>query len=374
VITEKIINMEKMKNLFKNIDPALLFIVFVILIIAFLSLYSASHQPGRDLARNYSMQQFIWLGLTIIIGVLFIKFGYERWIDYSYLIFALNLLMLLLVFFIGDTRYGARRWIGVGIFSLQPSELCKISFILALTKFVTDNGDRIKEPGTVIASLFICMLPVALIMKQPDLGTAIAFLPIFFVVLFIAGAKIKHLFIIFIMGAGAAPFLWSMLQVYQRKRLLVFLNPNIDPLGAGYTIIQSRIAIGSGGLFGRGWLAGTQNQLNFLPERHTDFIFSVIGEEWGFVGAIILLGLFLLLIRRLLVIADITNDNRGKVLISGIVALIWFQVFVNIGMTIGLMPVVGLPLPLISYGGSNLLTTMIMIALAVSVGLKRKVF
>ena len=363
-----------MNRFFKNADPALLFIVLVILIIAFLSLYSASYQPGRDLTRNYAMQQLIWLGLTIAIGVLFIKFGYERWIDYSYLIFALNILMLLLVLLFGDIRFGARRWISLGFLSLQPSELCKISFILALTKFVTDNSDRIKEAKTVGVSLFLCMLPVALIMKQPDLGTAIAFLPIFFVVLFIAGAKIKHLLLVFMLGAGTAPLLWNMLQVYQRKRLLVFLNPNIDPLGAGYTIIQSRIAIGSGGLFGRGWLSGTQNQLNFLPERHTDFIFSVIGEEWGFIGAIILLGLFLILLRRLTAIADTTNDNRGKVLISGIAALIWFQVFINIGMTIGLMPVVGLPLPLISYGGSNLLTTMIMIALAISVGLKRKVF
>jgi len=363
-----------MKNIFKNTDPVLLLVIVVILIIAFLSLYSASHQPDRDLVKNYSMQQLMWLGLTILVAILFIKFGYERWIDYSYLIFTLNLLVLLLVLILGETRYGAKRWIDLGILSLQPSELCKISFMLALTKFVMDNNDRIKEIRTVIISLFICMLPVALIIKQPDLGTAIAFLPIFFVVLFTAGAKIKHLLIVFMLGAGSAPLLWSVLKLYQKKRLLVFLNPNIDPLGAGYTIIQSRIAIGSGGLFGKGWLSGTQNQLNFLPERHTDFIFSVIGEEWGFMGAVILLGLFLLLIKRLLAIADTTNDGRGKTLISGIVALIWFQVFVNIGMTIGLMPVVGLPLPFISYGGSNLLSMMIMIALAISVGLKRKVF
>jgi len=152
------------------------------------------------------------------------------------------------------------------------------------------------------------------------------------------------------------------------------MNPNIDPLGAGYTIIQSRIAVGSGGLFGKGWLAGTQNQLNFLPERHTDFIFSVIGEEWGFTGAFILLSLFLFLINRLLFTADAVGDIRGKILLSGIAVLIWFQVFVNIGMTIGLMPVVGLPLPFISYGGSNLLTTMIMIGLAISINMKRKIF
>jgi rod shape determining protein RodA len=363
-----------MKSFFKNTDPALLFTIFVILIIAFISLYSASHQPGRDMVRDYPSQQFTWLILAIAISFLFIRVGYERWVDYGYIIFALNILMLLLVLFLGDPRYGAKRWLSIGFFSLQPSELCKVSFILALTKFISDNKDRIKDIKTVLIALFLCMVPVSLIIKQPDLGTAIAFLPVFFVVIFTAGARVKHILLLFAAGMGSAPLLWGMLKLYQKNRLLVFLNPNIDPLGAGYTIIQSRIAIGSGGLFGRGWLSGTQNQFNFLPERHTDFIFSVIGEEWGLIGAIILLGLFLILIRRLIAISDTTNDQQGKVLIAGIVALIWFQVFVNIGMTIGLMPVVGLPLPLVSYGGSNLLSTMMLISLAISVGLKRKVF
>jgi rod shape determining protein RodA len=363
-----------MKNFFEKTDISLLFVVIVILAIAILSLYSASYQPDKNLVKNYAIQQLIWIALTVLIGACFIKIGYERWIDYGYFIFAINLLMLLLVLVLGDTRYGAKRWIELGFLSLQPSELCKISFILALTKFVTDNNDRIKDLKVIIISLFVCMLPVALIMKQPDLGTAIAFFPIFFVILFTAGARIKHLIFMLILGVCSTPVLWSFLKLYQKKRLLVFLNPNIDPLGAGYTIIQSRIAIGSGGFFGKGWLSGTQNQLNFLPERHTDFIFSVIGEEWGFLGALILLALFLFLINRMISIADSTNDERGKILISGIVALVWFQVFINIGMTIGLMPVVGLPLPLISYGGSNLLTTMIMIALVISVGSKRKIF
>jgi rod shape determining protein RodA len=363
-----------MISFFKKTDPVLLIVVMAIILFAFLSLYSTSHQPGMNTIRPHFSQQFIWLALSVCVSVLFIKFGYERWLDYSYLILALNVLMLLAVLFLGDPRYGAKRWLSMGLFSLQPSELCKISFLLALTKFIADNKDTIKNIRTIAASLILCLIPALLIMKQPDLGTALVFLPVFFTVAFVGGAKIKHLIFIFIIGLSSTPFLWNMMKVYQKKRLLVFLDPNIDPLGAGYTIIQSRIAIGSGGLFGRGWLSGTQNQLNFLPERHTDFIFSVIGEEWGFIGCFILLGLFLVLIKRLLAIADLTSDYAGKLLISGIVTIIWLQVFVNIGMTIGLMPVVGLPLPLVSYGGSNFLTIMILISLALSVRGKRKIF
>jgi rod shape determining protein RodA len=363
-----------MINFFKKTDPVLIITVLAIIFISFLSLYSTSHQPGRDAIKPYFLQQFIWFILSLCVCVLFIKFGYQRWLDYSYIILAVNVLMLLAVLFLGDPRYGAKRWLSMGLFSLQPSELCKVSFLLALTKFVSDNKDTIKDMKTIAASLILCLIPALLIMKQPDLGTALVFLPVFFVVLFVGGAKIRHLMFILMVGAASTPFLWNMLKAYQKKRLLVFLDPNIDPLGAGYTIIQSRIAIGSGGLFGRGWLSGTQNQLNFLPERHTDFIFSVIGEEWGFVGCFMLLGLFLVLIKRLLAIADLTSDHAGKLLISGIATIIWLQVFVNIGMTIGLMPVVGLPLPLVSYGGSNFLTIMILISLAISVRGKRKIF
>jgi len=280
----------------------------------------------------------------------------------------------LLVLLVGSARLGAKRWLSLGLFSLQPSELCKISFILALVKYVSDNNDRIGKVKVVAISLLICIIPMFLIIKEPDLGTALVFLPILFTVLFIAGARISHLICIVLAGLGSLPLLWHLLRSYQKMRLLVFLNPSSDPLGAGYTVTQSKIAVGSGGLFGKGWLSGTQNQLNFLPERHTDFIFSVIGEEWGFIGAVLVLGLFILIIRGLLNIADATYDNRGKLLIVSIVTLLWFQVFINISMTIGLMPVVGLPLPLISYGGSSLATTIVLIGLALSVRLKRKVF
>ena len=363
-----------MNRLIRNYDPLLIFIVVAIFIIALLSLYSAYHQPNGEILKNYAAQQMIWMLIAVAISILFIWLGYERWLDYSYIIFGFNVFLLILVLLVGDARFGAKRWLSLGLFSMQPSELCKISFILALTRYLSDNRNSIDKFNTVMGAVFICAIPVLLIIKQPDLGTALVFLPILFILLFTAGARLRHLAYILLAGLAASPILWSILKAYQRKRLMVFLNPNIDPLGAGYTVIQSKIAVGSGGLLGRGWLSGTQNQLNFLPERHTDFIFSVIGEEWGIFGAIILLGLFLMLIRRLIIISEATNDQRGRLLISGIIALLWFQIFVNVSMTIGMMPVVGLPLPLISYGGSNLLTTMVLLALAMSVRLKRKIF
>lgn len=348
--------------------------IAAIFLIALLSLYSASHQPTGEMSKNFALQQLIWMGFAVLLSVFIIWFGYERALDYAYLIFGLNLLLLLSVFVIGATRLGARRWFSLGIFSLQPSEFCKVGFILALVKYVSDNTDRLHNIRVVITALVIGMVPMVLIIKQPDLGTAIVFLPILFLILFMAGARIVHLMGILLAGLSSFPLLWHILKEYQRKRLLVFMNPNADPLGAGYTVIQSKIAVGSGGFFGKGWLSGTQNQLNFLPERHSDFIFSVIGEEWGFLGAFLLLGLFLLLIMLLLGIAKTTNDSRGRLLVIGIVATLWFQIFINLSMTIGLVPVVGLPLPLVSYGGSSLVTTMALLALALSVQLKRKIF
>lgn len=361
-------------SIFNEIDRGLVVAIALIFIIALLSLYSASHQPNGEMAKNFAMQQAVWMAFALCLSVFIIRFGYERWLDYGYLIFAFNIFLLILVLLIGTARLGAKRWLSLGLFTLQPSELCKISFILALIRYIGDNHHRLGDFKVVLKSLLLCIVPMLLIIKEPDLGTAIVFLPIFFIVLFTAGARIRHLVYIITAGLLSSPVLWHILKDYQKKRLLVFLNPDIDPLGAGYTIIQSKIAVGSGGFFGKGWMSGTQNQLNFLPERHTDFIFSVIGEEWGFFGAVLLLGLFLFLLMRLLRIAEFTNDLKGRLLIVSVVVLLWFQIFVNISMAIGIMPVVGLPLPLVSYGGSSLMTTIILLSMAVSVRLKRKIF
>ena len=359
---------------FKDTDIGLVIIIAAIFSIALLALYSASHRPNADIPVNYAVKQVLWMGIALCVCILIMRFGYERFLDYGYVIFALNLLLLILVLVAGSTKFGARRWLSIGLFTLQPSELCKISVITALAKYIASNSNRINEKRVLLGALLICLLPMFLIIKQPDLGTAIVFIPVLLVILYVAGAKKRYILSFIIMGLGTLPFLWHILKPYQQKRLLVFLNPDVDPLGAGYTVTQSKIAVGSGGVFGKGWLSGTQNQLNFLPERHTDFIFSVIGEEWGFAGSLLLIVFFILLIRRLSNIANLTHDGKGSILISGIVTLLWFQIFVNISMTIGLMPVVGLPLPLVSYGGSSLMTTMALIGLALSVRQKRKIF
>jgi len=342
--------------------------------VALFSLYSASHQSTGVMQKNFAMQQLIWMAIAVGLFVFIVWFGYERWLDYAYLIFALNILLLIIVLAIGSTRLGARRWLSIGSFVLQPSEFCKVSFVLVLARYIGDNKNNLGSIKVFITSLLICMVPIFLIIKQPDLGTALVFLPILLMVLFVAGVRLRYMFGLVLTGLLSFPMLWLVLKDYQRQRLLVFLNPNIDPLGAGYTVIQSKIAIGSGGIFGKGWLSGTQNQFNFLPERHSDFIFSVIGEEWGFFGAVLVLVLFLFLAMRLLSITNTTSDLRGKLLVAGVVATLWFQVFVNIAMAIGFMPVVGLPLPLVSYGGSSLISTMVLLALAVSVRHKRKIF
>jgi rod shape determining protein RodA len=246
--------------------------------------------------------------------------------------------------------------------------------MLVMAGYLGSRKGGLDRPRDFIIPLALLSLPFLLVLIQPDLGTALLLVPIFFAMMFVAGASRKYLGILIAAGVAAMPFFWHFLRDYQKQRLMVFLNPNVDPLGAGYTIIQSKIAIGSGGLIGKGWLAGTQNQLNFLPERHTDFIFSVIGEEWGLFGALALVLLYFLIVRRSFNIAVSTNDMYGKLIATGVGVLLALQVVINMAMTIGMMPVVGIPLPLVSYGGSSMLATFIAVGLLLSVGMRRSRF
>ncbi|MFH1848013.1 MAG: rod shape-determining protein RodA, partial [Candidatus Omnitrophota bacterium] len=281
---------------------------------------------------------------------------------------------LSLVLILGKTALGAQRWLNIGGFSLQPSEFTKIVFIIVMASYLGRVRLRITEPASVFGALVITGVPFALILVQPDLGTALMLIPILFAMLFAAGTMKRYLIVIASSGILALPVFWHFLKAYQQKRLLVFINPDIDPLGAGYTIIQSKIAIGSGGIFGKGWLSGTQNLLNFLPERHTDFMFSVVGEEWGFIGGFIVIALYIALIKRGFSIAEETTEIHGKLMAVGITTMLAFQVIVNVSMTLGLMPVVGLPLPLMSYGGSSLWTTMTCIGLLLNVKMRQTRF
>ena len=351
---------------YKDFDWVLLGAAAAIFIAGLLFLFSATYSNNID----FVIRQIAWFLIGCLFFIVIININYRKIISLGYVFYFLAFILLLLVFFFGSRKMGAQRWLELGYFNLQPSEFAKLFITIALIQYLTEHKVE-KRAVNIITAFFIMLLPFALILAQPDLGTALMLVPVFFTLLYVWGVKLKRLF--FIIGGGLvmSPLSWFLLKDYQKERLMVFMNPDIDPLGAGYTIIQSRIAIGSGGLFGKGWLSGTQNQLNFLTERHTDFIFSVAGEEWGFAGGIILLTLYYILIRRAFEIARKTDDPCGVLAAAGMAVIIGIQVIVNISMTMGFMPVVGLPLPLISYGGSSLLVTMIALGILESIAIHR---
>ncbi len=359
-------------RIYKNLDMQLLIVTLIIFMIGISSIYSATYKESPDaITKGLVFKQILWMMASLLILFVIINIDYQRFIDLSYILFTFTIVLLLLVLIYGRTRFGAQRWFVMGGLSFQPSEFVKITFILALSSYLGGKAKFTYRPKDLILPFLMTLIPLYLIYLQPDLGTALMLIPILFLILFMRGVNIMHLAAIVGAGLLSMPFLWHMLKDYQKLRLSVFINPNADPLGAGYTMIQSRIAIGSGLLMGKGWLSGTQNKLNFLPERHTDFIFSVVGEEGGFIGCVILIALYGFLIYRGIRIIQSTGDPYGKLMATGIVAMFACQVIVNIGMAAGFMPVVGLPLPLMSYGGSSLITTMIAIALLLNIGMRK---
>ncbi|MBU0683497.1 MAG: rod shape-determining protein RodA [Candidatus Omnitrophota bacterium] len=352
-----------------RVDKVLLFTAVLIALLGVFFVHSATwdwQNDGHGLD-SLVIKQAVWVLIGLVFLVVVARMDYLRILNYAYILYVLNLAALVFLLLFGGERYGARRWITLGSVSLQPSEFIKITVILVLAVFLGERRERIGTLKNYISSVILIMPAVILIFLQPDLGTAFVLIPILFAILFVCGAKVKYVLWNIAMGLVSLPFFWAFLKDYQKNRLMVFMNPNLDPLGAGYTIIQSKIAVGSGGMFGKGWLCGSQSYLKFLPERHTDFIFSVIGEEWGFVGAIALVGLYAIIIMRGVRMASKSTDIQGKAIAVGIVTLISFQVFVNIAMTTGFMPVVGLPLPAISYGGSNTIVTLIGVGILLSI-------
>lgn len=358
----------------RGIDRPFLMAALLLLGLGFLALYSASFQKSQAMGVSFIQRQFTWAGIGLLLAVVLVTVDYHRWLEWAYFLYGINLLLLILVLEMGLVRGGAQRWLGVGALTVQPSEFAKMSTILALARYLgTRPGAHLSWRETLGAAVMV-LIPMGLILGEPNLGTAMVFLPIVLAMLLVWGIRLKVLGFSLTVIALLIPLGWQMLADYQRSRLMVFLNPNLDPLGAGYTVIQSKIAMGSGGLLGKGWLAGTQNQLNFLPERHTDFIFSVVGEEWGFLGTSVVLGLFAFLITRGILIASQTRDPFGRLLVVGVVTMLFTHGVVNIGMTMGFMPVVGLPLPLMSYGGSWLMVCLAAIGMVLSVAARRPVF
>ena len=358
----------------KDFDKLLLVAMFLIFAIGVVTIYSATKARNLPIAESFFFKQLTWMGIGVVMLILTVLISYQRFIDIAYVLYAVNVALLAIVLVLGHARLGAQRWFSIGGFAFQPSEFIKLSLILVLSNYVAAKKDSMSEFKNFIIPLGLLAVPFVLVLLQPDLGTALLLVPIFLAIMVVSGARLKYLGGMILIGLAGLPVFWHFLREYQRQRLMVFINPNIDPLGAGYTIIQSKIAVGSGGLWGKGWLNGTQNQLNFLPERHTDFIFSVIGEEWGFLGAAVLILIYFFIVKRAFNISALTSDLYGKTIASGIGVMIGLQVVINIAMTIGLMPVVGIPLPLVSYGGSSLIATVIAIGLLINVGIRRSTF
>lgn len=282
-----------------------------------------------------------------------------------------TVVLLVVVDVLGRTAQGAQRWLPLGPVSFQPSEVAKLLLIITLAKHL-DGHREITSLRQVVPVLLHVLIPVVLIVQQPDIGTALVVFAILAAMLFSAGAPLRTMAGLGAAGVGALPLLWPLLHDYQRQRLIVFLDPGLDPLGAGYALIQSKIAVGSGQLFGKGLLRGTQNLLHFIPEQHTDFIFTVIGEELGFAGAVLTIGLFALWLWRAGAIAAQAKDRLGTLMAVGVLAMIAVHVLVNIGMTVGLAPITGIPLPFISHGGSALIVMLAGTGLLLGIGMRRK--
>jgi rod shape determining protein RodA len=359
----------------EGIDKPLLFAALGLLAIGLLTLYSASFQKSQDMGVSYLNKQLMWAAIGAVLAIALIAVDYHRWLEGAYVLYVINLALLAAVLFIGVTRGGAQRWISFGPISIQPSEFAKITAVLVLARYLGSRRELVDSGWRALACAgLIVGLPMALILKEPNLGTSLVFIPVTLAVLLVWGIRYKVIALLLGSGAALMPLAWHGLKEYQRSRLMVFMNPNLDPLGAGYTVIQSKIALGSGGLFGKGWFSGTQNQLNFLPERHTDFIFSIVGEEWGFFGTTVCLLLYAVIFYRGILIATQTRDPFGRLLVIGLLTMLWFHVMVNIGMTMGLAPVVGLPLPFLSYGGSWTLTCLVATGVILSVGVRRPLY
>ena len=344
-----------------------LFLAFIaIFIVSLTTIYSASNS-SIDAVVNQGIKILISISAMVVVAQ-FSPLSYARVGPWLYF---LCLVLLILVLVIGETRNGATRWLNIGITSFQPSELMKIAMPLMIARYIS-RGALPPDVSSVALSIIIVLIPSYLIMEEPDLGTSILIAFSGLVVIFLSGLKKRYLAIAFALFLAYLPFMWSNIHPFQKKRVLSFLNPESDPLGSGYHLIQSKIAIGSGGVFSKGWLNSPQGQLDFLPERTTDFIFAILAEEFGFLGVSLLIGIYLFISWRGIMIAINAQDLFSRLLASSISLTFFVYVFVNIAMTTGLLPVVGVPLPLISSGGTSMVTIMVGLGMLMSIQTHRR--
>lgn len=374
--------MQLNKKLFQNINIYIPITIILLIIIGMFAISSAVEINKVDSNGSiYLKKQIIAAVLGLIIAIFIQFFDYRIFKEYYQLIFGSMVIILFMTHLYGSNIAGGRRWLNIGFINFQPSEVSKIVLILVLAT-ILDRKDELDSLKDLVLPFIYFFIPFVLIILENDLGTALVLLVIFVVMLYVAGFNKKFLYGFF--GGGFLTILTLIsshiffntplpfLKEYQLNRLIAFVNPNIDPQGIGYNIIQSKIAIGSGRLTGKGLFKGTQNQLNFLPEKHTDFIFSVIGEEFGFIGILIVIALFIILFWHLFNVALQAKDRYGKLVVTGIIAMFFFHVVENIGMTMGLMPITGIPLPFISYGGTSMVTSIIAIGIVLNINIRKK--
>jgi rod shape determining protein RodA len=362
------------RRLFFHIDWALLSAILLIIGIGIAMIYSATYAsaggPGHISPLVRTQIYAVILGLVALLVCL--TLDYRMLAEHSLLLYGGLAGMLLLVLFKGSTQFGAQRWISIGSFNLQPSEFARIGVALVLATFFAENRRGARNTGDLLIGGLFTLVPLLLIAKQPDLGTAVTLLPVFLGIAYLAGLRMRLLGVIAITAVLLAWPAWHFaLKDYQRSRIETFIDPSQDPKGAGYQTIQARITVGSGGLTGKGFTRGTQGQYKFLPVAHNDFIFSVLGEEQGFIGVLVALGLYLFVILRSIEAARLAKDRLGAYLVGGIIAGFSFQVIYNVAMSVGLAPVKGITLPLMSYGGSSMIACLAAFGLILNVRMRR---
>ena len=356
------------RRLLQNVDWPLIATGLAFAVLSGLTL--ANLHVGRA-GGTVVLRQLAWFGIGLVALLVVASIDYKKLVRIAPLIYLLGLAGLVAVFILGRTVSGARRWIVIGSVSVQPSELFKIAFVLMAVWVLTSRWAQPISRFTLLLVLPVAAIPFVLIMKQPDLGTALLLFPVLIALLVGAGIQLRLLGGLALAGVAALPVAWFAMKEYQRERILVYLDPFRDPLGTAYNVIQAKIAIGSGQLLGKGVSGATQSRLAFLPERHTDFIFAVFAEMWGFVGCLVLLGCYAFVLLRGFDIAASTREPVGRLVALGATSMLGAQVLINVGMVSGLLPVVGVPLPLMSYGGTSVLCSLMGLGLLVSVRMRQ---
>ena len=347
----------------KSVDYFLILIVMLIGAISVFAIYSTESGEFSFYTKNHLLRLIVFFGMFLVLSFVRITFWYKN--AYIFYVFCISLLLITLFF--GLMASGSRRWLDLYFLNLQPSEIMKIAIIVCFARYYHRiQTAEIQNYKFILVPLILLLIPCYLVIQQPDLGTSILIAGTGIIIIWLAGLNVKYFVYSGLLLIVSLPFAVSLLKPYQKSRILTFFNPDRDPLGAGYQIIQSKIAIGSGGFFGKGFLKGTQSYLEFLPEKHTDFIFTLFSEEFGFLGSIILLLLYILLIYRIIIIGFYAKSFFSKLFCFGFASAIFLYIFVNISMVLGLLPIVGAPLPIMSYGGSSMLSVMLGLSIVMS--------